>query len=208
MKKLLVIFLLVIPLVFGFSQTKRGNVGVGFGYNTIIESSTVSGVKFKTYVPSIAANLAASFLKNDKIGIGLYGSVLLPRYFKISALGSSIKVDNSAYDFLLGLDFLIGPTFYIVNKPKFRLPLSFGIHSYSLWSSVKPIDNFLTEVGTGLNISTEFNLFSNFLIYLRVQANYDIFAWGREKNSGVKTTDMGFTRVFGIHPSAGIAIRF
>jgi len=212
MKKLFVLLFVLVPVLFCFAKEQRGSLELGIGHYSITETQGVSGIKVKTKAPSIAFNLSGVALFTDNAGIGVYGNLLLPKEFRVTAMGETIIVDRSAYDFLFAMDFLVGPTLIMFKNEKFCFPLSLGFHWYQIWANTDVSKLSSSQIGVGANITGEYHFNSNLYVYSRFQFTFDFFSWdtirvNRYGSSSSKSSS-GNVKTLGIMPCIGIAFKF
>jgi hypothetical protein len=200
------------------TQTKgKMNFEIGIGYHNDAETQTVSGVEAKRTVPSFAINFAWKDFPTERAGIAIYGNILFPHELTISAQGQSVTVDKSAYDFLLGLDGLIGPAFILYKNKNFCLPLAVGIHYHRLWGLVDSTSIVTNKIGLGANLSGEYHFHKNVYLYGRIQLSMDFYSWGTEE-AAVYTPERGYSSesksasgslfAFSIEPCLGIGFQW
>ena len=212
MKKLLIVVLFFSAITFCFAKGQRDSFEIGLGYHSITEKQTVEGIEVKTKVPSFAINFAGITFFTDTVGIGAYGNFLIPQKFELSAMGETLTVDRSAYDFLLGLDFLIGPAFMLYKSENFCLPLSVGLHLFQLWANTEIGNTKTNAFGLGTNITGEYHFNNVVYLYGRFQLSLDFYSWGKtEVYTGYGTASQSFSEsliTWGINPCVGLGFKW
>ena len=213
MKKLFIVLFVFFSVSLCFAKGQRDAFEVGIGYHNITENQTVSGIDVKTTVPSFAINFAGVSFYTDTVGIGAYGNFLFPQELTISAMGESLTVDKSAYDFLFALDFLIGPTFMVYTNESFSLPITVGIHYLQLWANASAGNTNSNAIGLGANITGEYHFNQRIYAYARFQLSLDFYSWGKaEQYTGYGySVSQSFSEsmiTWGLSPCIGIGFQF
>jgi len=213
MKKLFIVLLTLFPVIFCFAKGQRDSFEVGLGYHSITESQTVSGTEVKTTVPSFAINYAGITLYTEQYGLGVYGNLLFPQELKMSALGQSVTVDASAYDFLFAMDVLLGPAFMLYRSDSICIPLSAGLHYFQLWSNASGGKTSSSSIGLGTNITAEYHFNPKIYVYGRFQLSFDFYSWGTTETyngygNSIKESSGKSMITTGIEPCIGIGFIF
>jgi hypothetical protein len=228
MKKLLLMVLLGGVVSFCFAGGRRDSFEFAFAFPYGIEKATenstdlgaelgvdlgfVENVNITTKIPSFALNFSGTSYFSEYVGLGLYADLIFPQKLKLSALGQSITINRSAYDTLLSMDFLLGPTVMAYQNGNFSLPISFGAHFLQMWAvSIYKVSSSL--FGFGANITGEYHFNETVYALLRFQLTFDFYAISKlEEHSSYystyTTTGRGTTKMWGINPVFGIGFSF
>jgi hypothetical protein len=210
MKKNVFVFLLLFLGALCFAKGQRDSFELGVGYHRMTETQEDSGIKLT--MPSLAINFAGTTFYTKNIGIAAYGNFLLPQELKVSAQGLSFIIDKSAYNFLFGMDFLIGPAFMLYQNESFCLPLSIGMNYCHLWSVVSVVDTSSSEIGLGANITGEYHVNPTVYIYGRFQLSLGLYSWGTASGyteDGVASiSGSGSSITWGMEPCIGIGFQW
>ena len=113
MKRIVFIAILVFLATICFAKGQRESLEIGIGVPYFIENTSVEGIDVKTEMSTFAISMAGISLYTDTVGVGAYVNFMFPQKLTMSALGESISINRSAYDFLWALDMLIGPVFIL-----------------------------------------------------------------------------------------------
>ena len=213
MKRAVVLTIVLLSAAFCFAGGKRSSIEAGVGFHRITETTQVSGIEIKTTVPSLAVNVAGIHYFSDRAGIGVYGNVLFPRKFKVTAQGQTAIVDKSAYDMLMAADALLGPVFMLYRGESFCLPMSFGFHWYSLWTEAGSASTNLNQIGMGANIAGEYHFGPKVYAFARFQLSCDFYGWGKAESVNqygnyITESESGKINIWSIAPSLGIAFKW
>jgi hypothetical protein len=212
MKKYIFVVVFVFLAVFAFSRGQKDSFELGIALPYFIENQTTSGIDVKTEMSTFAINYSGISYYTDKVGLGAYGNLIFPQKITISALGQSASVERSAYDFLMALDLLVGPSFMLYKNENFYLPLSAGIHFFQIWSVANSLSSNGTEIGLGANITGEYHF--NNIVYLlaRFQLTLDLYSWATVEQyvgyNKAKVSNSGSLTAWGINPTIGIGFTF
>ncbi|MDR1250065.1 MAG: hypothetical protein LBK63_12280 [Treponema sp.] len=155
---------------------QRENLEFGAALPCFIEAQETSGVDVKRNMHAFAINFSGVSFFADTIGLGVYINLIFPRQITISALGQSVSVDRSDYDFLAAMDTLIGLTFMVYKNDKLALPLSVGIHYLYLWSLTDTASSKGSEFGLGANITGQYYVHPKVYLFARFQLTLDLLA--------------------------------
>jgi len=144
----------------------------------------------------------------------------------------------SDYNSMFGMNFLLGPVFYIYNGTFLRIPLAIGAHAYyfsdELWmpyldpNTPGPEGGYWikrkeVQVGPGISLGVQFHFNRNVFIFSRTNVSMDIFRWHQVKwlvdedplNPTSPRTLVDETKThtelsvsWGIKPTLGLGIKF
>jgi len=205
-----VMFIFLAYISFAKGQKEYFELGVAFPYFN--ERSSISGINVTSEISSFAINFAGVSFQTDTMGIGAYGNLIMPQKLTMSSMGQSISINSSAYDFLLGLDMLIGPVFLAYQKDYFSLPIAAGVHYMQLWSTIDGLYLDGISLGLGINATGQYRLNSSIYLLARLQLTLDLFSWvTAEQYYGlysIKQTESSSVISWGISPTIGLGVQF
>jgi hypothetical protein len=201
-------FILLCFVVTSTTMYAKGNFEFSAGVPMAFES--VNGTD--TNMTSFAAGLSGIAQITETIGIAVYDNFVFPQKLKTTTGGVVVAVKGSDYDFIFGVDILLGPSFMLYQSNKLRFPLAVGVHGLMLTATNPGISILGLSFGMGVNITAEYRITPKVYLFGRIQGTYDFYAntttttsiqyggYTYEKTS----RDSGVTSNFTIMPAIGI----
>jgi hypothetical protein len=216
---ILVIFFLAASLCFG-----HGSLELSGGMPSYSQAYDNTYDIYHGYSLGLSSRIKIASI----FGIGIHSNFI---YFPKIVSGDSdafLILKNGDCDLLFGFDFLMGPSFLLVDSNKFKMPLTIGFRGFGLAISIKEpypfstrkqeIDIFDFNFGLGFSLGAEFYITKRFYLFLRAQGGLDFLHFGTYKEkipvgygSSYNTTtdiDYGFSRMFSFNPQIGIGFQF
>jgi hypothetical protein len=166
-------------LCFAGGQSHRETFDFGFGTHYTVEFPKPSGADVISTVTSIAINFAGVSYYTDNIGFGAYANLLFPMSLTAYADGEGITVYRNSYDFLFGMDLVLGPVFMLYKSEKSYFPLAAGLHYYQLGGTTVDYSVNAYEIGLGANLTLERHFNPRVYLYSRLQFAADFLQWGK-----------------------------
>jgi hypothetical protein len=178
---------------------------------------------------SLGISSRIKIVKN--FGIGIHANYM---YFPeiVGVYGNEgVIIKGKDCELLFGFDFLLGPSFLLYNKGKFRVPITLGLRGFGMavlmyvdvppeykpYSKGKPeAAIFSYNYGLGFSISAEIHFTKWFYMLGRIQGGFDFFYFSRSEvkvptTSGTYTnieTDYGVCKMINLNPQIGFGIQF
>jgi hypothetical protein len=221
MKKAVLVLLLVLTVSFCFARGQRHSLEFGVGYYHLLNTShtlthltmppyTELDVETTTSIPSIALNISTVNFFTEKIGIGLYTTILIPLKItttvKSQSTGyepyedtQSTTKDGTDFDLFFGMDFLLGPTIMLYENDKFSLPLTVGFHFSGITAKKSSSGLSFTNLDFGGNLTGEYHISNKLYAYARFQFSTLFLISGNASENLSR---------FGLYPSIGVVWNF
>ena len=182
------------------AKERHGRLELGASFSYFFQNADISGINIKTELFSFALSFSGIAYHWDKIGIGIYGNFLFPLRMIDSAQGITASYDRSVFDYLYGMDMLIGPVYIAYQHNNFAFPISAGLHFSMLSYALDTSSSLDFSFGLGTNITGEFHINERIYLLARLQMTLDFFSIG---NAGyIWLTGLG------MNPSIGIGFQF
>ena len=161
------------PTVSSSASSVQGfSVDLGGGYS-LEQHQTNNWTSWTSQ--SLAVNFSPKFFFNQKIGIGIYGTISFPIKVKLSDTspylptpGSSTYNPNGA----IGFDILSGPIFMLYSNEIFSVPLCVGISFGGMQFNVPNFIESTYAIGLGANITGEYHFSLHTYLFLRFKFYY------------------------------------
>jgi hypothetical protein len=132
----------------------------------------------KAETPSFSFGIGASnysVFQNPVVGIIFFGDFLFPKAYVLDRKGeeTSYKPEGTVLSVQFGLGYRL------INNERFKVPLTFGLHFFSMsgTSKISPaVTSGLTKFGFGLGASAggEFHINPSVYVFGRLQCVFDV----------------------------------
>jgi hypothetical protein len=211
MKKPIVIFLFFVTSVFCSAQT-RGNLEFYSGIFLFNETSKLNGPATVYESISVPVGISGGIYFNDFWGVKAYLDFLVPVSF-VARPDGGITAHKENYDFLLGMDELLGVVITVVKTERLTVPLVAGFHGKLFFSTI--VDHFTVAAnsGIGIGIGAEYAFTKKAYFMARINGSFDFLGLSimtptGNAPAGEQTKfDAAFIRAWGFAPHIGIGIK-
>jgi opacity protein-like surface antigen len=204
MRKQLFLFLFFATSVFCSAQI-TGNLEFYSGVSLFHETSGLNGPNTVYESVSVPVGISGGIYFNDFIGIKAYLDFLIPVSFTVRP-DSGVTIHKEDYDFLLGMDELLGVVINVVKTERLTIPLVAGFHGKLFFSDISDHFTMSTNSGIGIGIGAEYAFTEKVYFLARINGSFDFL--GFSITSGKETKfDVAFIQTWGFAPHIGVGIK-
>ena len=204
MKKLCVLMFVATTVALYAGGTVESQTSVGMQYANLSESQLIANVDVTATLHSAGVFFTNNtfYNNNEKQGIFVIDSFLMPIGGTLSASGESMSVSFKNTDLRVLIGLIIGPVyrFKLNNETSILLGIGPSVQELVVTS---PYSSSLTILmGAGADICVQNRISDSSFLSLGVTLEYDFAAWSRT-NSIERWSDAGYSS-FSIRPYLGI----
>jgi len=230
MRKILITVIFILSASFCFGEWSLESAA------GIPSYSSVSGNDFEVY-NGYSFGISSRIKIVNNLGIGIHTNYMyFPKIFSGNGDGSMV-INGKDCELSFGFDFLLGPSLFLYNNGRFRVPITVGFNGFGMFLYMKdldvPVDYPLiyenkmefayvyVSYGVGFNISFEYLFTKRFYITGRIQGAFNFIyidisaseiktrsAFNYSSTTNSEEHHYGFNRMFGINPSIGVGLQF
>jgi hypothetical protein len=197
--------------VFCAAQIK-GNMEFYSGISVFNETSRLNGPNTVYESVSIPVGISGGVYFNDFWGIKAYLDFLVPVSFTARPDGG-VTVDKTNYDFLLGMNELLGVVMNVVKTERLTVPLAAGFHGKLYFSTIADHFTMAANSGIGMGIGAEYAFTEKVYALARITGSFDFLGFSimtptGNAHAGEQTKfDAAFIRTWSLAPHIGIGIK-
>jgi len=204
MKKLCVLLFLVTTVALYAGGTTESQTSLGIQYANLSESQPIATIDVTTTLHSAGAFFKNNtfYNNNEKQGVFIIDSFLLPIGGTISASGESASVSFKNADLRVLIGLIIGPVYRFKLNNETSLLLGFGPSFQELVVTTSYASSLTLLMGAGADLCVQNRISDSSFLSLGVTLEYDFAAWSSTNNiEGWSSTDYS---CFSIRPYLGV----